>query len=60
MRLRISVKQPRVRNAVATQFEQTSFGTLTSMMNEPSVGWEAWSGTCLGIRQKGLVRACRL
>jgi len=26
-----------VRNAVATQFERTSFGTLTAMMNEPSV-----------------------
>ena len=26
-----------MRNAVATQFERTSFGTLTAMMNEPSV-----------------------
>src|SRR5262249_59366597 len=27
----------RVRNAVAAQFAQTSFGTLTAMLNEPSV-----------------------
>ncbi len=28
---------PRVREAVASQFVRTSFGTLTSMLNEPSV-----------------------
>jgi 4-aminobutyrate aminotransferase len=33
----LGYNNPRVRNAVATQFERTSFGTLTAMMNEPSV-----------------------
>src|SRR6516165_942160 len=33
----LGYNNPRVRNAVAAQFERTSFGTLTAMMNEPSV-----------------------
>ena len=33
----LGYNNPRVRKAVATQFERTSFGTLTAMMNEPSV-----------------------
>ena len=33
----LGYNNPRVRDAVAAQFERTSFGTLTAMMNEPSV-----------------------
>jgi 4-aminobutyrate aminotransferase len=33
----LGYNNPRIRQAVAGQFERTSFGTLTAMMNEPSV-----------------------
>jgi 4-aminobutyrate aminotransferase len=33
----LGYNNPRVREAVAQQFSRTSFGTLTAMMNEPSV-----------------------
>ena len=33
----LGYSNPRVREAVAAQFAQTTFGTLTAMLNEPSV-----------------------